>query len=80
MMDELRDLARSISILGELTDRSLDTFASFGEKLSTLILSALFRKEGMEVVLVNAQEVVITSDDFTRAVPCSKRLRRAPGG
>jgi len=74
MMDELRDLARSISILGELTDRSLDTFASFGEKLSTLILSALFRKEGMEVVLVNAQEVVITSDDFTRAVPLFEEI------
>jgi aspartate kinase len=74
MMDELCDLARSISILGELTNRSLDTFASFGEKLSTLILSALFRQEGMDAVLVDAQEVVITSDDFTRAVPLFEEI------
>jgi aspartokinase len=37
-MDELRDLVKSIAILGELTDRSLDTFAGFGERLSTLLL------------------------------------------
>ncbi|HEX9005705.1 MAG TPA: lysine-sensitive aspartokinase 3 [Bacteroidota bacterium] len=74
MMDVLRDLVKSIAILGELTDRSLDTFASFGEKLSTLILTGLFKQEGMDAILVNAQEVVITSDDYTRAVPITEEI------
>ena len=73
--DELRDLTRSIAILGELTDRSLDTFASFGEKLSTLILSYLFKCEGINSVLVSAQDVIITSDDFTNAIPREEETR-----
>ncbi|MGA9117736.1 MAG: aspartate kinase, partial [Bacteroidota bacterium] len=76
MMDELRDLARSIGILGELTNRSLDTFASFGEKLSTFILTAHLKQEGVDAVLVSAQEVVITSDDYTRAIPLFDEIDR----
>ncbi len=79
MMDELRDLVKSISILGELTNRSLDTFASFGERLSTLLLCNAFKQQGMNAVLVNAQEVMITNADFTRAVPSFEEIdRRAP--
>jgi aspartate kinase len=76
MMDELRDLAKSIAILGELTNRSLDTFASFGEKLSTFLLSAYLKQEGMDAVLVNAQEVIITSDEYTRATPLFEETNR----
>ena len=76
MMDEVRDLAKSIAILGELTDRSLDTIAGFGERLSTFLLYHLFRLEGLNSVLVNAQEVVITDDTFTRAVPQFDEIER----
>ena len=69
MMDQLRELSRSIAILGELTNRSLDTFASFGERLSTAILTQVLIARGMRAVLVDAGEVIITSDDFTRAIP-----------
>jgi aspartate kinase len=79
MMDELRDLVKSISILGELTNRSLDTFASFGEKLSTLLLCNALKRQGMNAVLVNAQEVMITNAEFTHAVPIFEEIdRRAP--
>lgn len=69
MLDELRDLSRSIAILGELTDRSLDTFMSLGEKLSTLLLCHQLIMDSVNAVLVNAQEVMITNDDFTKALP-----------
>ena len=79
MLDELRDLVKSIAILGELTNRSLDTFASFGERLSTLLLCNAMKQRGMSAVLVNAQEVMITNADFTRAVPVFEEIdRRAP--
>ncbi len=74
--DELRDLVRSISILGELTDRSLDTIASFGEKLATLLLSHLFRQDGLNSVLVNALEVMITDDNYGRANPLFDEIDR----
>lgn len=76
MLDEVRDLAKSIAIIGELTNRSLDTFASFGERLSTLLLFHLLVQEGMKAVLVNAQEVMITNDDYTRAVPLFDDIHR----
>ena len=68
-MNELAELARSIAILGELTNRSLDTFASFGERLATLILNELMVSQGMNSVRVSARDVMKTTDDFTRALP-----------
>ena len=76
LMDELRDLAKSIGILGELTGRSLDTVVSFGEKLSTLLLFHEMKQEGAECVLVNAQEVLITNADYTAAVPQFEEIDR----
>lgn len=69
MIDELRDIVKSVSILGELTDRSRDSFAGFGERLSTLLLTHCLRREGVPAVLVQAGDVMITNDDYTQAVP-----------
>ncbi len=76
LMDELRDLVKSIAILGELTDRSLDTFAGFGERLSTLLLYHHMKQKGIPCVLVNAQEVMVTNAEFTRAVPLFTEVNR----
>ena len=75
MMDELRDLVKSIAILGELTERSLDTIAGFGERLSTLLLCHHMKQQGADCVLVSAGDVLVTSAEYTRAVP----LREAIG-
>ncbi len=74
MMNELRDLAKSIAILGELTNRSLDTFASFGERLATMILSEFMNTQGMNAVHVSARDVIKTTDDYTRAVPLQDEI------
>lgn len=76
MMDEVRDLVKSIAILGELTDRSLDTFAGFGERLSTLLLFHRMKQEGINCVLVSAADVLVTNADFTRAVPQFEETNR----
>lgn len=67
--DELKTLCQGIAILGELTNRSLDTIASVGERLSSLILAEAMRTEGLPVELVDARSVVITNDDFGNASP-----------
>ncbi|MEW6512050.1 MAG: lysine-sensitive aspartokinase 3 [Bacteroidota bacterium] len=76
MMDELRDLVKSIAILGELTDRSLDTFASFGERLSTLLLYHELKQEAAPCVLISAGDVMITNAEYTRAVPRFDEIER----
>jgi aspartate kinase len=69
MVDDLCDIVKSISILGELTDRSRDVFAGFGERLSTLLLTHCLKQEGVPAVLLPAGDIMVTSADYTRAVP-----------
>src|ERR671923_208076 len=40
---ELRDIVIGVSLLGELSPRSLDAIAAYGEKLSTLLVAAALR-------------------------------------
>ena len=44
MIDELAHLAEALSTLGDLTPRSLDAIASFGEQMSSLLCVAAFRR------------------------------------
>ena len=69
MFDELAHLAEALSVLGHLTPRSLDTIASLGEQLSAPIVTAAFRRHGIDAVLVDARRVLITDDTFGKAEP-----------
>lgn len=66
---ELMALSHGMAILGECSVRSLDTFASYGERLSTLLLHAAFVHRGVPTALLDVRKVMITNADFTRAVP-----------
>src|SRR3569832_2196923 len=41
---ELGELVRGLAVLGELTPRSIDALSSFGERLSSLIVTRSFQK------------------------------------
>ncbi len=69
LADELAHLAEAIRTLGDATPRSIDAIASFGEQLSSLLCTAALVKEGLPVVHVDARQVMITDDTFTRAEP-----------
>ncbi|GAC1685494.1 MAG: lysine-sensitive aspartokinase 3 [Gemmatimonadaceae bacterium] len=67
--DELAQLAEALSILGDCTPRSLDAIAAKGEQCSSLIAAAAFHACGIDAEHVDARQVVITDDSFTRAEP-----------
>ncbi len=69
MFDELASLAEALSVLGHLTPRSQDAIAAYGELLSSTLVAAAFRSRGLPVELVDARDVLVTDDHFTRAVP-----------
>ena len=69
MIDELAHLAEALATLGDLTPRSLDAIASVGEKMSSLLCVAAFRKAGLPAVHVDACDVMITDATHTRAEP-----------
>jgi aspartate kinase len=64
---EMRDLIKGLAALGELTPRITDAIASYGERLSTIILAQVFEINGMPAQLMDARECIITDDNFTRA-------------
>jgi aspartate kinase len=67
--DWLEDLVKGISIVGEISLRSMDAIASVGERLSSLIISYAFRAAGIAACHVDSRRVVITDDQFTHAQP-----------
>jgi aspartate kinase len=66
---EMRDLVKGLAALGELTPRIMDAVASYGERLSTTILTQLLENHGMPAHLMDARQCIITDDNFTRANP-----------
>lgn len=67
--DELAHLAEAFRTLGYLTPRSLDAVAAVGELLSSQIVAAAFRQRGIDASFVDARDVILTNDVFTRADP-----------
>jgi aspartate kinase len=67
---ELSDWLRGIALVGELTPRSLDSVASFGERMSSTIIAAYFSKRGLPARAVAAYEIgLLTDSRYGRAKP-----------
>jgi aspartate kinase len=66
---EIQELIIGISAVGELTPRSTDAMASFGERLSSLIVTLAFRHAGLPAQHVDARSLVVTDSRFTQAAP-----------
>jgi len=77
MFDELASLAGALSVLGHLTPRSLDAVAATGELLSSQIVVAAYAKLGLSASLVDARQVIVTDDAFTKAAPQPDAIQAA---
>jgi aspartate kinase len=68
--NELDDLLRGLTLVGELTPRSLDLVASFGERLSARGIAAYLTNEGVAALPVDAFDLGLRTDSrFTAATP-----------
>lgn len=65
----LDELVKGLSVVGELSPRSMDAIASVGERLSSLVVSFAFRSAGLLVQHVDSRRVIVTDDRFTQATP-----------
>jgi aspartate kinase len=72
----LRDLLRALGAIGELSARTRDTIASYGEVLSSQIFADQMRKRGHDAVHLDARNCVITDDTFGAAVPLGGPTRQ----
>jgi aspartate kinase len=67
--DDLRALVKGLAVLGELTPRSIDAISSYGERLSSIIVTLGFRAAGMDTAHVDSRQVMITDARHTQAAP-----------
>src|SRR5579872_1179345 len=66
---ELSELVKGLAVLGELAPRSIDAISSFGERLSSLIVTNIFKHHGLNAVHLDSRKVIVTDHRHTQAVP-----------
>ncbi len=69
LFDELAHLGEALSVLGDLSPRSLDAVAAYGERLSAPIVTAAFLQRGIPATFVDARRVMVTDATFGKALP-----------
>ena len=67
--DALDELLRGIAAVGELTPRTTDHVAAYGELLSSKIVTEAFSARGLNASRVDSRECIVTDATHTRAVP-----------
>src|SRR5258706_1923293 len=61
LLAELSDLVRGIALIRELTPRTLDQLASFGERLAALILAGHLPRQGLQARALHGLEARLAS-------------------
>ena len=69
LFEELRQLLRSVRILGEGTPRSSDALLAFGEILSSRLVASALVDRGLPARWVDPREVMITDENHGAAEP-----------
>jgi aspartate kinase len=66
---ELAELVKGLAVMGELTPRATDAISSYGERISSVIVAAFFRKAGISAVHVDSRSVIVTDSRHMQAAP-----------
>src|SRR5215471_10180552 len=78
--EELDELLRGIGAVGEITPRTYDYVAAFGEMLSSKIVAAALAARGLPAAHVDSRQCLVTDNSYMRAVPqfdeTNDRLRK----
>jgi aspartate kinase len=75
--DTLDDLLRGISAVGELTPRTSDNVVSFGERLSSVLVTAAFAQAGIVSAHTDARTVILTDNHYGKAAPQEPAIEAA---
>jgi len=74
--ENLDELLRGVAAVGELTPRTTDHVAAFGEMLSSKIVAAAFAAAGLPAALVDSRQCIVTDSAYTRAAPLFDETNR----
>ena len=65
--NEIEDICNGIFLLREFSDRIKDRVLSYGELISSQLLTSYLLSEGIDTIWVDARELVKTDSHFTKA-------------
>jgi aspartate kinase len=66
---ELEALTRGLAVMGEFPPRAPDAVSALGERLSSIVVAAEFRRFGMDSTHVDSRQVIVTDGRHTQAAP-----------
>ena len=67
IINELEDLLRGVSLIRELTLRTHDLITSFGERLSTTVITECLKSRGIPAQFCDARKLIKTDTQFGQA-------------
>ncbi|MGD0912837.1 MAG: lysine-sensitive aspartokinase 3 [Terracidiphilus sp.] len=72
--DSLDEVLRGLSAILELTPRISDLIVSYGERISSHIVTAAFLEKGIDAAHLDARDVIITDSEFQKAAPIDELI------
>ncbi len=72
---EFSTLCHSVSVLGELTPRAMDTISGLGERINARLFAAVLDQRGGLAQPIDASELIVTDDHFQSATPLMSLTR-----
>ena len=66
-LQELKSLLDGIFLINEVSPKTSDKLVSFGELLSSFIISETMKHRGLDCKVKNSQELIVTNSNFTKA-------------
>src|SRR5579864_570713 len=67
--DDLGELVKGLAIMGELTPRATDAVSACGERVSSLMVAAIFNACGIHTQHLDSRDVIVTDGRHTQAAP-----------
>jgi aspartate kinase len=66
---KIAELISGLSIIGELSLRTLDAFRVFGELMSSTVIYYAMKSSGIDAELIDSRKIIRTDNEFSRAYP-----------
>jgi bifunctional aspartokinase / homoserine dehydrogenase 1 len=67
IFNEIEDLLKGISLIRDVSPRTMDLLLSFGERLSTNIITSTLLDRGIDATYVDTRKLIKTDDTFNNA-------------
>jgi aspartokinase/homoserine dehydrogenase 1 len=67
MLNKLENTLEGVFLINELSNKTSDKIVSFGELLSSYIISEAMSNQQLDVALKNSQELIVTNSNFSNA-------------